>query len=162
MSEPSGDFGHELPLNAASRNRLAEIADQLIPETDGMPAASSVGVADRQLEVVMRSRADLLEPLQRVLDVSFSGSAMEFLESVAATDPQGHEALVLTILGGYYSSEQVVRLLGYPGQSATVVSLDTYPPYVAEDLLAAVVERGPIFRPTPDEPSPGAAGTLPL
>jgi hypothetical protein len=161
MSEPPGDFEHELPLTSASRNRLAEIADQLIPETDGMPAASSVGVSDRQLEVVMRSRPDLLEPLRRVLDVSFSGSAMEFLESVVTTDPQGHEALVLTILGGYYSSEQVVRLLGYPGQNAAVVALDTYPPYVAEDLLAAVVERGPIFRPTPDEPSPGAAGTLP-
>lgn len=161
MAEPLGNFEPELPLTPASRSRLAGIADQLIPETDGMPAASSVGVADRQLEVVMKSRPDLLEPLRRVLDSSFSGPAVDFLESVAETDPQGHEALVLTILGAYYSSEQVVRVLGYPGQSATVVAPDTYPPYVAEDLLAAVVERGPIFRQTPNEASQGAAGTLP-
>lgn len=161
MTEPLGDFEPESPLTSASRSRLAAIADQLIPATDGMPAASSVGVTDRQLKVVMRSRPDLLEPLRRVLDTSFTGSAVEFLESVAERDPQGHEALVLTILGGYYSSEQVVRVLGYPGQSATVVQPDTYPPYIAEDLLAAVVERGPTFRQTPNEPSPGATGTLP-
>ncbi len=147
-------------IPSTSRARLADIADELIPAAEGMPSASQVGVAQQQLEVVFASRPDLVEPLQRVLAVSFGGSAVEFLEALAQTDPPGHEALVLTILGGYYTSEHVAGLLGYPGQGATVVVPDVYPWYVDEGLLDVVLERGPIYRPTPvegneDAPRPG-------
>jgi hypothetical protein len=140
----------ESVLDAEQRHRLVEIADELIPAGDGMPAPSVVGVADGQLAVVLGGRPDLFEPLSRVLSMSFEGTVIDFMEAIEVADPEGHGALVLTILGGYYMSEQVSRLLGYTGQRATPVSPDTYPLYVEEGLLEAVTERGWIFRPTPD------------
>lgn len=138
-------------LTPKLRDRLIEIADQLIPADGEMPAASEVGVADTQLAVVVDARPDLVDPLLRVLSVPGAGmSALDFLNAIESTDPEGHEALVLTVVGGYYMSPQVVRLLGYSGQHASPLNPDIYPAYVAEGLLDAVIDRGPLFRPAPD------------
>ena len=39
--------------------------------------------------------------------------------------------------------------LGYPGQVGEVVRVDDYPDFVHEGQLERVLERGPIYRPTP-------------
>lgn len=150
MSAGSAD-GTTGVLTPKLRDRLIELADQLIPAVGEMPAASEVGVADTQLAVVADARPDLVGPLRRVLSVPGAGtSALDFLNAIESTDPEGHEALVLTVVGGYYTSPEVVRLLGYPGQHASPVTPDMYPAYVAEGLLEAVIDRGPQFRSAPD------------
>lgn len=137
-------------LTPKLRDRLTEIADQLIPADNEMPAASEAGVADTQLTVVTGARPDLVGPLIRVLSMPAMGrSALAFLNEIESTDPEGHEALVLTVVGGYYTSPEIVRILGYPGQHASPVTPDIYPPYVAEGLLEVVLERGPVFRSAP-------------
>lgn len=133
-------------LSAPLLRRLAQISDELIPEGDGMPSASEAGVAGPQLVLVMEARPDLLGPLRRALSVTHGGSAVELLAFLQASDPEGHEALVLTVLGGYYLAKQVTDRLGYPGQQPAPLHADIYPPYVDEGLLDRVVDRGPIYR----------------
>jgi hypothetical protein len=133
------------------RERLARVADGLIPEADGMPAPSDVDIGGRQLDIVLASRPDLAESLGRALagaaDVE---DAIAWVEELRAHDPDAYGALVTAVVAGYYMHPQVMRLLGYPGQVPQEVSVDGYPDYVDEGLLERVYERGPIYRPTPE------------
>ena len=133
------------------RERLARVADGLIPEADGMPAPSDVDIGGRQLDIVLSSRPDLAESLRQALaraaDVD---DAIAWVEELRAHDPDAYDALVTAVVAGYYMHPRVMRLLGYPGQVPQEVSIDGYPDYVDEGLLERVYERGPIYRPTPE------------
>jgi hypothetical protein len=137
-------------VDGALRDRLARVADGLIPAADGMPAPSGVDIGGRQLDVVLASRPDLEEGLRRALESADDvEDAIAWVEALRARDPDGYDALVTTIVAGYYLHPEVMRLLGYPGQVPVEVSVDAYPDYVDEGLLERVYERGPIYRPTP-------------
>jgi hypothetical protein len=132
------------------RERLALVADGLIPAGDGMPAPSSIDIAGRQLDVVLASRPDLLQDLRRSLETATGAEdAIAWVEALRARDPAAYDALVTAIVAGYYMHPEVMRLLGYPGQVPQEVSVDRYPDYVDEGLLERVYERGAIYRPTP-------------
>ena len=133
------------------RERLARIADGLIPEADGMPAPSRIDIGGHQLDVVLASRPDLAEGLTRALaEAGAADDAIAWVEELRARDPDAYDALVTAVVAGYYMHPQVMRLLGYPGQVPQEVSVDGYPAYVDEGLLERVYERGPIYRPTPE------------
>lgn len=139
-----------MTLDERLRARLEAVADQLIPEADGMPAPSSVEIGGSQLDLVLASRPDLEADLRRVLEAAGGvGDAIAWLAALQAGDPAGHDALVLAVVAGYYLRPEVQRLLGYPGQVAREVSVAALPDYVEEGLLERVYERGPIYRPTP-------------
>lgn len=132
------------------RTRLAVIADRLIPPADGMPAPSRLGISGRQLDAVLASRPDLIEDLKRALcDPNDDEDAIEWTRGLQTRDPAAHEALVLTILAGYYMHAEVKAALGYPGQIPQEVNAGIFPAYVSEGLLERVVERGSLYRPTP-------------
>ncbi len=136
------------------RGRLADIADIMIPAAHGMPSASSVDVAGGQLDIVLFARDDLAEPLLRALDSDIVPDVHSFdtvdawLVDLHANDAEAHDALVKVVIAGYYLSPKVCGLLGYPGQMASEVTL-SFPEYVDEGLLDAVVARGPLFRDVP-------------
>jgi hypothetical protein len=133
------------------RERLARVADGLIPEANGMPAPSDVDIGGRQLDIVLASRPDLAESLRRALaGAAGVDDAIAWVEELRADDPDAYDALVTAVVAGYYMHPQVMRLLGYPGQVPQEVSVDGYPDYVDEGLLERVYERGPIYRPTPE------------
>jgi hypothetical protein len=137
-------------ISAATRATLAAIADVLIPAAHGMPAAGEVGVAEAQLDRVLRARPDLAEPLQRGLDAlapTGAGEALRALERLEGQDAEAHGALLTTIVGGYYIHPEVRRRLRYDGQEPREVRPEIIPNYVDEGLLDGVVERGSIFRP---------------
>jgi hypothetical protein len=71
------------------------------------------------------------------------------VQRLAGADPSAHDALVTTIVAGYYLHPEVKRRLGYPGQVGEAVGADSYPDYVDDGLLERVYERGPIYRATP-------------
>ena len=54
---------------AKERARLRALADELIPAAGDMPAASTVGVADEELDRVLRARPDLVPALREALAV---------------------------------------------------------------------------------------------
>jgi hypothetical protein len=132
------------------RARLVEIADGLIPGTQEMPAPGSLDIGGRQLDLVLASRPDLAEALCRALEAA-SGvdDPIAWVGRLATSDPAAHEALVTVVVAGYYLHPDVQRRLGYPGQVGEVVRIDDYPDFIHEGQLERVIERGPIYRPTP-------------
>ncbi len=136
-------------LDAELRQRLAELADRMIPPGDGMPAPSSLDIAGRQLDAVLTSLPAVAPALRRALSAAVAGDPIPWLGDLHATDPEAHDALALAVVAGYYLHPEVTRLLGYPGQLGQQISAEGFPDYAADGLLERVYERGPIYRPTP-------------
>jgi hypothetical protein len=138
-----------VPIDDALRDLLRAFADVLIPAAHDMPAASEVGVADRQLDVVLGARPDLAGPLARAVErvdpTDYEGS----LARLHDEDPAAHDALLLTVVGGYYIDRDVRRRLGYTGQVPVEVRPEIIPNYVEEGLVEPLLARGPIYRPVP-------------
>ncbi|EWM13350.1 hypothetical protein [Kutzneria sp. 744] len=128
------------------RSWLGAIADELIPAGDGMPAASAVGVADSQLDLVLAVRPDLARALNRAWALAGQYEPVPALRLLADLDPRAHQAVLEIVSGGYYTSTLVKRLLNYTGQQPVPVRPEDYPAYLAEGLLDRVVDRGPVHR----------------
>ena len=140
-------------LDEAFRARLARIADVLVPAYQGMPAASSVGIAGDLLDKALRARPDLAADCRRAVHECADPPSPEALEQLAATDPDGFGALMVLVLGGYYVSAEVRKLLHYAGQEALRIDVGELPAYIEEELIDEVIDRGPIYRrPPPDDP----------
>ena len=137
------------PTEDALRDRLRAFADVLIPAAHDMPAASEVGVADRQLDVVLGARPDLAEPLARAVERVDPADHEGSLARLREEDPAAHESLLLTVVGGYYIDRDVRRRLGYTGQVPVEVRPEIIPNYVEEGLVEPLLARGPIYRPVP-------------
>jgi len=137
-------------FDAELRARLARIADRLIPGTQEMPAPSSLDLAGSGLDLVLASRPDLADGLRRALEAAGDADdPIAWVERLATADPSAHAALVTVVVAGYYLHPEVQRRLGYPGQAGEVVRVDGYPDFVHEGQLERVLDRGPIYRPTP-------------
>ncbi|MDX6629699.1 MAG: hypothetical protein QOH00_1945 [Gaiellales bacterium] len=137
-------------LDSLLRARLVRIADGLIPGTEEMPAPGSLDIGGRQLDLVLASRPDLADGLRRALEAAGdTGDPIRWVARLATSDPPAQEALVTAVVAGYYLHAEVQQRLGYPGQAAEVVRVDSYPDFVFEGQLERVLERGPIYRPTP-------------
>ena len=134
------------------RERLRRLADLLIPAAHGMPAASEVGVADRQLDRVLRARPDLAVPLARGVAAADpdAGDHEGALEGLREADPEALDALLLVVAGGYYIDTDVRRRLGYDGQRPVEVRPEIIPNYVEEGLIDPLLERGPVYRSVAD------------
>jgi hypothetical protein len=139
------------------RATLAALADVLIPAADGMPAASEAGAAREWLDEVLRVRGDLEAPLQGLLERARGVDPPAEVERLEREEPEAFEALATAVAGAYFLNPEVRRLIGYPGQEPRPIEPEEPPDYEQDDLLASVVERGPIFRPTPESRRPGGA-----
>jgi hypothetical protein len=127
-----------IPFSSAERDQLRRIANALLPEAEGMPAAGAVGAADELLDWVLEVRPDLAPGLRRGLEAD-DISPEDLLATLAVTDQAACEALILVVVGGYYHHPDVRQRIGYPGQVPTPVSGYAYPEYIAEGLLDHVL-----------------------
>jgi hypothetical protein len=132
-------------LDAGRRQRLAALADLLIPEAHGMPAASAAGVHTTGLDRVLRWRDDLLPVLERTLSEGAGQDPAEHLAAVRDCGPRW-EVLTLVVAAGYYMSPEVRARLGYPGQVGRQIAPDEYFRLVDSGVLDPVIKRGPIYR----------------
>jgi hypothetical protein len=137
-------------MSEPDRDTLRAFADVLIPAAHDMPAASEVGVADRQLDRVLAARPDLAEPLARALAGVDPEDHETSLERLRESDREAHDALLLVVAGGYYIDAGVRRRLGYDGQQAVEVRPEIIPNYVEEGLIEPLLARGPVYRPVDD------------
>jgi hypothetical protein len=131
-------------MSGIDRDTLAGLADALIPEADGMPSASQAGATGALLDEVLAVRGDLEEPLAQLTAVARGADPAAEVERLEAEDPALFEALTTAVAGGYFLSPDVRERLGYPGQQAKPLEDD-----FDQELLQPVIDRGPIFRPTP-------------
>lgn len=139
-------------ITDATRHALEKLGDYLIPEAHGMPAASAMDVGTSQLDIVLTSRPDLAPTLEQALGSADVTDPEGFMKALEA-DPEAYAAVTLAIVAGYYMHPEVHRLIGYPGQVAKDVQRmgerEVYQEGLME-LAQKVIDRGPIYRPTPD------------
>lgn len=141
------------------RKGLETVGDHLIPEAHGMPAASAVEVGRSQLDVVLSSRPDLAPMLERAFADAALDDVSGFVSTLAADDPEAYDAMTLAIVAGYYMHPEVHRLIGYPGQVPKDVQRMGEREIYQEglmDLAQKVIDRGPIYRPTPSDDEAGS------
>jgi hypothetical protein len=138
-----------MSLDAAGRAVLADLADILIPAGDGFPSASEAGVAGEGLDLVLAARPDLAEGVERLIVAARGRDPALVVAGLQASDPAGFGVLAEVIPGAYFMNPRVRAALGYDGQ--TPRPIDPAPDPEAESLLASVIARGPIYRPTPGE-----------
>ena len=138
-----------VPFDAGRRAVLATVADVLIPEGDGMPSASEAGVAMRWLDEVLRLRPDFGPPLAAVLDRIKDVDPAAAVARVRAEDPAGFGVLAEVVAGGYFLNPQVRSAIGYPGQQSVPIEHGEPADYERDGLIASVISRGPVYRPTP-------------
>ena len=136
------------PLDAFDPGRRAAfsaVAGHLIPAAHGMPSAAGV-IDDTRLRFVLTARPDLVDPLLVALRPELGDDPAARLAALERDDPDSHGALLLAVVGGYYTDADVRDRLGYPGQVAKQLYSWQYPIYMAEGLTDKVIARGPIWR----------------
>ena len=116
------------------RARLADYADWLIPEADGMPSGRTNYESPRQLDRVLAVRPDLGLPLAHALAAPYQ-EAESALAALGHADPTAHAALMTVVAACYYTDREVMKRIGYEGQVAKPFTPDRIPPYITEGLL---------------------------
>ena len=148
----SEDISIRPPVSDATRRALETVGDHLIPEAHGMPAASTMDVGTRQLDVVLDSRPDLAPLLERALASADLGDVGGLVTALETEDPEASGAVTLAIVAGYYMHPEVHALIEYPGQVPQDVQRISEREIYQEGLMEMaqrVIDRGPIYRPTP-------------
>jgi hypothetical protein len=128
------------------RALLAGLADVMIPASPALPSASEAGVAGRGLDLVLAARPDLAEGLKRVLDGARGQDPAAVIAGLAARDPAGFDVLAEVVPGAYFMDPRVRAAIGYGGQGPRPIDPAEE---IDAELLASVIARGPIYRPTP-------------
>ena len=132
------------------RQLFAALADLLIPAGDEFPAASEAGAAGEGLDQLLAVRPDLLDLLKSLLLRAQGRSPAEFLQEIQTNDPAAFGVLAEAVPGAYFLNPDVRAKLKYTGQSARPI--DPRKDYLDDGLLQSVIDRGPIYRPTPSVP----------
>jgi hypothetical protein len=137
------------PLGDELRRTLAALGDVLVPQAEGMPSASEVGIEGRWVDRVLRARPDLEPILVRLLGEAEARDPVEEVDRLNAQDPDSFATLALVVTGAYYMHPRVRKLIGYPGQKRNPPAPDEAEYYLRDGILDSVSERGAIYRPTP-------------
>jgi hypothetical protein len=136
-------------LDAGARDRLAALADALIPAGDGMPSASEVGVAGEWLDAVLAAEPGFGPALAALLAAADVADPAGELRRIESTDPGGWGTLTTVVAGAYFLNPAIAERIGYPGRRAIPVDADPNPDWLEDGLLDSVKSRGTIYRPTP-------------
>jgi hypothetical protein len=129
---------------------MRAVADVIIPDAEGMPAATQVGVPEKWIDRVLKARPDLYQPLTDALGMLAGADDVEAaLIDLNRQHPETCAQLILAVTGAYYLHPRVRKLYGYPGQKPNPAYRDESDHYLCDGILDPVVARGPLFRPTP-------------
>ena len=128
---------------------FAALADVLIPAAEGMPAASEVDVQGAMLDRILGLRPDLADAFRRGLAAAAGKPPAAAAEALNRDDAEALGAIGIVASAGYYMTPAVRELIDYPGQVQRPADPDETPEYVANGMLQQVIDRGPIFVPTP-------------
>jgi len=132
-------------LDDRRRATLAALGEDLIPAAHGMPSARDV-ITDDRLRFVLFARPDLAAPLVAALRPELGDDPAARLAALEADEPGLRDALLLVVVGAYYTDRDVRDRLGYPGQMAKQLYSWKYPQYLEEGLIDQVLARGPVWR----------------
>ena len=139
----------EPALTDAERARLALLADALIAGGAGLPSASGADVPTQWIDRVFAVRADMHAAVLTVL--ALDGDPQDVLASLREDDPDTFSLFAFAIAGAYLINPRIRRELGYPGPAPVKSPAlpDEADAYLEDGILDGVIDRGPIYRPTP-------------
>jgi hypothetical protein len=135
------------PLSAEERAAVARIADLLIPRTATMPSGTDAEAHGAFLDRVFEVRPDVIEAVRRGL----AQAPAALPTAVADLEPAAWDGLrpvADAVTAAYFINPEVARLVGYRKRSVIPIRFDED----LDGLVAEVVARGPIYRPTPASP----------
>lgn len=135
-----------MSLSEDRRRVLAGLADALIAEGAGKPSATAAGAAGELMDRCLEAVPSLQTPLAAVLDEAAGRDPGRFARRLAEERPDDFTVLSTAVVGAYYLSPQVRKLIGYPGQEANPLSLAAAPEYLENGMLERVYERHPGWR----------------
>lgn len=130
-------------LDAKTRHLVAELADALVPRTATMPSASDIGLMAGPLDLVFRSRPDLVPALERLPPLLSGEAASGYLLSLEREHTPEYEALLQAVLGAYYMHPGIKQRLGYYGQQAQSLPRGGFG---GEELLEEMLAQPPRYR----------------
>ena len=136
-----------MSFNSAERELLAQLADVLIPPAEGYLSASEAGVAGAGLDAVLETCPEMAKGLRELLNKAVGRSAAEVVADLRVNDATAFGVLAEFAAGSYFMNPAVRQAIQYEGQTARAI--DPYPDYLDDGLLDSVIQRGPIYRPTP-------------
>jgi hypothetical protein len=123
------------------------LADVLIPASAGFLSASQAGVAAEGLDQVLAVRPDLEPGLRQKLQSAKGRDPADVVRELQTKDAAGFAELAEVVAGAYFLNRGVRAGIGYHGQVPR--ARESASDYLDEGLLQAVIDRGPIYRPTP-------------
>jgi hypothetical protein len=139
-----------IKLTESERQVFAALADVLIPEAEGMPSASQIGIHAGPLNRVLELRPELGQDLQRGLTAAAGVDPAQAAKILNRQDPDALGAIGLIASAAYYMQPRVHELLNYPGQVSRPARPKEENDYERGGMLQAVIDRGRIYRQTSD------------
>jgi hypothetical protein len=127
--------------------RLAQVADLLIPAGAEMPSASGADPAGMYTARVLSLRPDLAPALERALERSSHADTLAALTEALTDDAEAFATLTFVVAAAYFLNPDVRKKIGYPGQVAQP-PVDDWTFGIA-DKIERVRARGPMYRPAP-------------
>jgi hypothetical protein len=133
----------------AERERLAVLADMLIPRDGDIPSASEMDVHSLGVETVVALRPDLVDPVKTLLE-RIDGAMPANVADLMRDHPVEFPALSELLASAYFLDARVSERLGYRARKALKLGDLDAQDRDLEDLTAAVIGRGQSnFRSTP-------------
>ena len=131
------------------REVFARVADVLIPHDGDCPSATQAQVHGPRIDRLLMLRGDLREPFLAALMSCRNPDADAAARRLHAENPDALALIGMLAAVAYYQDPAVQRAIGYYGQTHRDFDADAIPAYVTDGQLQAVIDRGPLFRPTP-------------
>lgn len=141
-------IAHPPELTQERQVTLAALAAELVPAVDPWPSASDASVVEKWAARALAALPDHARALARVLDLAEGRDPASEIRRLEHEDSEGLDVLVLVVVGAYYLSPKVRRVLGYPGPKRNPALIDEADYYLEGGLLDPVLARGSIYRPT--------------
>jgi hypothetical protein len=127
---------------------LRRLGDALAPASDAMPSFSEVDGSGRFLVRAFNALPHLGPVALAAADGLGEADPRDYLQRLAAEQPEMFTALHLILVGAYLINRRVWRRVGYPGRKPRPVLEDEADFYLEGGLLDQVIARGPIYRAT--------------
>jgi hypothetical protein len=128
---------------------FAQLADVLIPRDGDCPSDSEAQVHGPRIDRLLSLRPDLKSPFLMALDQCSDGAPEAAARRLHVQDPDALMLVGMLAAVAYYQDPAVQAAIGYSGQTHRIFDADAIPDYIANGRLQAVIDRGPLFRPTP-------------
>ena len=132
-------------LNAAGRRGIDRLADLWFPGTDRSPKMSELPDYRRLVDRALEANNDMAQALLEIAERAADAESLP----VESWPAETVEEAFMMLLSAYYMSSDVRHALGYPGQDRRPVGTATPDQHATDELLAPVIERGPIYVATP-------------